>query len=455
MVEKAPANPAPQRGRPKRSPRDQRVRPHPAGAGRVAPPPRRLHRPGAGCPALPAAQPRRCASDVAGQGIECYKLKNRDNRLLTEEVAMAQGRKARAKQKRALPQHLHQQPVEGQLPAPAKMAGAPQTRRAFLSQLAGAAAAMAVADGVRRTGPGGAQSGSEAARWDVCPAQRESLRTRRNAAFQMRVDRARHWHDLPLQLPLANDDELLYPDGWANFSKALPHDAWAIPIRKPSQPWCTPARRGTRTTLPPSRWAGCSRSATLRQGCRSRSVGTTRIRPLSRPPRHSPAPGGRGDGRGLLGRIAARRAVYRVRDASPGRAGLPRPLGPERFSGPEGRRPGHAAHDLPRPIHGRWRRPIHLAIPAQGHCLRGAAQHAAGAGVRAGGGLPDHLRRLAGAAERRAVGRPPLRRARSATCATAATWRRGWTPTRRCRRPTTRCRSCCRWGRRSIRPIPT
>ena len=60
---------------------------------------------------------------------------------------MAQGRKAIAKQKRALLQHLHQQQVEGQLPAPAQTAGAPQTRRAFLSQLAGAAAAMAVADG--------------------------------------------------------------------------------------------------------------------------------------------------------------------------------------------------------------------------------------------------------------------------------------------------------------------
>jgi membrane-associated phospholipid phosphatase len=51
-----------------------------------------------------------------------------------------------------------------------------------------------------------------------------ALRHRRNAAFQMRVERARHWHDLPMSIPRANDDELLYPDGWANFSKALPHD---------------------------------------------------------------------------------------------------------------------------------------------------------------------------------------------------------------------------------------
>ena len=45
----------------------------------------------------------------------------------------------------------------------------------------------------------------------------------------MRVDRARHWHDLPMQLPLANDDELQCPDGWTNFSKALPHDRLGHP----------------------------------------------------------------------------------------------------------------------------------------------------------------------------------------------------------------------------------
>ena len=45
----------------------------------------------------------------------------------------------------------------------------------------------------------------------------------------MRVDRASHWHDLPVQIPLANDDELQYPDGWANFSKALPHDRLGHP----------------------------------------------------------------------------------------------------------------------------------------------------------------------------------------------------------------------------------
>jgi membrane-associated phospholipid phosphatase len=140
---------------------------------------------------------------------------------------MAQGRKARAKQKRALPQHLHQKQAEDhQLPAPVQMGGAPQTRRTFLSQLAGAAAAMTVADGVRGTmtaqaGPGAAPKLPDGT---YAPLSVSALRKRRSAAFQMRVDRARHWHDLPMQIPLANDDELQYPSGWANFSKALLHD---------------------------------------------------------------------------------------------------------------------------------------------------------------------------------------------------------------------------------------
>jgi membrane-associated phospholipid phosphatase len=139
---------------------------------------------------------------------------------------MAQGRKARAKQKSALPQHPHQQPAEGQWSAPAQTVAAPQTRRTFLSQCAGAAVAMAVADGVQGTGTARAvpAAAPKAPGGTYAPLSVSALRTRRNAAFQMRVDRASHWHDLPMQIPLANDDELLYREGWANFSKALPHD---------------------------------------------------------------------------------------------------------------------------------------------------------------------------------------------------------------------------------------
>ena len=78
MVEKAPAKPASQRGRPKRSPRDQRVH---VLTLRV---PEELFRrldaytTQGRLPSPTMAQARRCASDVAGQRIECYKLKNRD-----------------------------------------------------------------------------------------------------------------------------------------------------------------------------------------------------------------------------------------------------------------------------------------------------------------------------------------------------------------------------------------
>ena len=50
------------------------------------------------------------------------------------------------------------------------------------------------------------------------------LRKRRSAAYALRVERARHWRHFHFQPPLANDDEVKYPDGWANFSKSLSHD---------------------------------------------------------------------------------------------------------------------------------------------------------------------------------------------------------------------------------------
>jgi len=139
---------------------------------------------------------------------------------------MAKERKEIFQQSKAGPQHLHQEPAEDQLPALAQTGGALQTRRAFLGQLASTAAALAVADGVRGTrmaqaGPGAAPKPPDGT---YAPLSVSALRKRRSEAFQMRVDRARHWYDLPMQISLANDDELQYPDGWANFSKALPHD---------------------------------------------------------------------------------------------------------------------------------------------------------------------------------------------------------------------------------------
>ena len=124
------------------------------------------------------------------------------------------------------PQTPHQEQTADQSLAPARTGDASTTRRTFLRQLAGTATAMAVADGT--LGPRTARARPAAAPpppgGTYAPLSVQALRHRRNTALQMRVDRAHHWHALPTPLPRANDDELQYPEGWANFSKALPHD---------------------------------------------------------------------------------------------------------------------------------------------------------------------------------------------------------------------------------------
>jgi len=118
----------------------------------------------------------------------------------------------------------------GQPQAP-RTSGESTTRRALLGRLAGAAAAIAVSDtalGTQATTP----------RQALVPKPRDgtypplglpALERRRDAALQLRVDAAHRWHALPMELPCANDDELRYPDGWASFSKCLPHDALGHP----------------------------------------------------------------------------------------------------------------------------------------------------------------------------------------------------------------------------------
>ena len=61
------------------------------------------------------------------------------------------------------------------------------------------------------------------------PLPPSTLRKRRTAANTLRAKRSRFWKTQPVQQPLANDDEILYPDGWANFSKSLPHDLMGHP----------------------------------------------------------------------------------------------------------------------------------------------------------------------------------------------------------------------------------
>ena len=193
-------------------------------------------------------------------------------------------RKEISKQKRTLPQHPHLKPAEGQWPASAQTAAAPQTRRTFLSQFASAAAALAVADGVRGSRPAQARPGAapKPPGGTYAPLSAGDLRNRRTAAFQMRVDRASHWHDLPVQIPLANDDELQYPDGWANFSKALPHDRLGHPRPKAFTALvhaCMTGDPDDFAAIPLGGGKGGSHFATPRAGCHSRSVATTRTRP--------------------------------------------------------------------------------------------------------------------------------------------------------------------------------
>jgi membrane-associated phospholipid phosphatase len=117
-------------------------------------------------------------------------------------------------------------------------------RRAFL-KVAGAATAGAVAAVGAEPFLGTARSRARAATKSNLPIRRnpgtpspsgtyaplryDTLRARQLDAASLRIDRAEHWGESPLELVLANDDELRYPDGWANFSKSLPHDALGHP----------------------------------------------------------------------------------------------------------------------------------------------------------------------------------------------------------------------------------
>jgi len=141
-----------------------------------------------------------------------------------------------------VPKSKQEPPEAGPTVAGVGGVAAPKTRRAFLGQLAGAAAAAAAADLVLASASSASQpSGApgvtvpEAATTQkppsgtFAPLSTGDLHRRRNAAFSLRVRRAQRWHQLPMQTPLANDDERRYPDGWANFSKSLPHDGLGHP----------------------------------------------------------------------------------------------------------------------------------------------------------------------------------------------------------------------------------
>src|SRR5262249_49852721 len=109
-----------------------------------------------------------------------------------------------------------------------------RSRRVFLGQIVGAASGVVVAEAALgdQKPPqtsGLALSSNKSPEGTFAPLNVGALRQRRNDAFTRRIERARQWFQFSFQTPLANDDERRYPDGWANFSKTLPHDGLGHP----------------------------------------------------------------------------------------------------------------------------------------------------------------------------------------------------------------------------------
>lgn len=103
-------------------------------------------------------------------------------------------------------------------------AGGPSRRR-FLGILGGVAAATALPDLGAGTRPAHARTTPPrlpAGTWQPLPD--EALLARRDSSLAGRTARAEHWHQVLYQAPLANDDELIYPERFASFHKCLPHD---------------------------------------------------------------------------------------------------------------------------------------------------------------------------------------------------------------------------------------
>ena len=95
------------------------------------------------------------------------------------------------------------------------------SRRSFLGK-AGAAIAMAASAITLEPGMGGEHSVARAN--EIGPLDDQA---RANASFYLREELAEKQHNLPLVSHPCNNDEDLYPDKCASYSKALPHDAFA------------------------------------------------------------------------------------------------------------------------------------------------------------------------------------------------------------------------------------
>jgi PAP2 superfamily protein len=103
------------------------------------------------------------------------------------------------------------------------------SRRAFLGQLAGTAAAVAASELASGRKAEAAPGGEFQPTGTYAPLSQETLINRRLDAYDARVARAKHWRDVNFSVQLANDDELIYPEKFANCSRMLPHDGLGHP----------------------------------------------------------------------------------------------------------------------------------------------------------------------------------------------------------------------------------
>ncbi|HLX82575.1 MAG TPA: vanadium-dependent haloperoxidase [Terriglobales bacterium] len=95
------------------------------------------------------------------------------------------------------------------------------SRRSFLGSLGGAAAAAMTVGSIVTLEPAVAGKSGEARADEIGPLPDQA---RADASFNLRVNQATTQHNLPLVAHPANNDEYLYADKGASFSKCLPHD---------------------------------------------------------------------------------------------------------------------------------------------------------------------------------------------------------------------------------------
>ena len=113
-------------------------------------------------------------------------------------------------------------PSGGQAEGDAAMRTTSKSRRKFLGQVAGTAAAVAVSD--LAVGTKKAAAATKAPNGTYAPIPEADLLARRQKVYSFQAKRAKHYRDLEFHLQLANDDELIYDEKFASSTRALPHD---------------------------------------------------------------------------------------------------------------------------------------------------------------------------------------------------------------------------------------